>query len=100
MVQRKRAKTYSENVLSTYFDEKSTEYKSSSLWAQYSMIRSCIQVHDNIDISKYAKQRALLYRKSDGYVAKKSKVFTDSQIETFLSEADDNEYLLMKVKLC
>ncbi|KAJ3649680.1 hypothetical protein Zmor_021407 [Zophobas morio] len=41
----KKAKTYSENVLLAYFDEKSKEYKSSTLWAQYSMIRSCIQVH-------------------------------------------------------
>jgi hypothetical protein len=94
----KKARIYTENVLLAYFSEKSKDYKSSTLWAQYSMIRSSLIVNTNIDISKYPKLMAFLKRNSDGYQAKKSKVLTRDQMEIFLSEANDNEYLMIKVK--
>jgi hypothetical protein len=62
------------------------------------MIRSSLIVNTNIDISKYPKLMAFLKRNSDGYQAKKSQVLTRDQMEIFLSEANDNEYLMIKVK--
>jgi hypothetical protein len=94
----KKARIYTENVWLAYFSEKSKDNKSSTLWAQYSMIRSSLIVNTNIDISKYPKLMAFLERNSDGYQAKKSKVLTRDQMEIFLSEANDNEYLMIKVK--
>jgi hypothetical protein len=79
----KKARIYTENVLLAYFSEKSKDYKSSTLWAQYSMIRSSLIVNTNIDISKYPKLMAFLKRNSDGYQAKKSKVLTRDQMEIF-----------------
>lgn len=80
-----------EQVLLAYFENLSKKYKSSSLWAYYSMI-----MKKNLDISKYIQLIAFLKRKSDGYKPKKSKVLTRDDVTKFLHEADD-EYLLIKV---
>ncbi|KAJ8974673.1 hypothetical protein NQ317_018511, partial [Molorchus minor] len=95
----KNVQVYSENVLLAYFSENAKNYKSSTLWAQYSMVKSCLIIYDNIDISKFPKLIALLKRTGDGYQAKKSKILTKSEIDRFLSSADDKEFLMIKVGL-
>ncbi|KAJ8974228.1 hypothetical protein NQ317_003916 [Molorchus minor] len=65
----KNVQVYSENVLLAYFSENAKNYKSSTLWAQYSMVKSCLIIYDNIDISKFPKLIAFLKR--NGYQAKK-----------------------------
>ncbi|KAJ8974138.1 hypothetical protein NQ317_007312 [Molorchus minor] len=52
---KKNVQVYSENVLLAYFSENAKNYKSSTLWAQYSMVKSCLIIYDNIDISKFPK---------------------------------------------
>ncbi|KAJ8976493.1 hypothetical protein NQ317_018437 [Molorchus minor] len=47
----KNVQVYSENVLLAYFSENAKNYKSSTLWAQYSMVKSCLIIYDNIDIA-------------------------------------------------
>lgn len=54
-----------------YFSEKAKTFKCSTLWAQYSMVKSCMVIYDNIDISKYGKLVSFLKRNSDGYSGKK-----------------------------
>ncbi|KAJ8976170.1 hypothetical protein NQ317_002058 [Molorchus minor] len=95
----KNVQVYSENVLLAYFSENAKNYKSSTLWAQYSMVKSFLIIYDNIDISKFPKLIAFLKRTGDGYQAKKSKISTKSEIDRFLSSADDNEILMIKVGL-
>ncbi|KAJ8976932.1 hypothetical protein NQ317_005105 [Molorchus minor] len=95
----KNVQVYSENVLLAYFSENAKNYKSSTLWAQYSMVKSCLIIYDNIDISKFPKLIAFLKRTGDGYQAKKSKILTKSEIDRFLSSADDKEFLMIKVGL-
>ncbi|KAJ8975417.1 hypothetical protein NQ317_012593 [Molorchus minor] len=56
----KNVQVYSENVLLAYFSENAKNYKSSTLWAQYSMVKSCLIIYDNIDISKFPKLIAFL----------------------------------------
>ncbi|KAJ8986014.1 hypothetical protein NQ317_013898 [Molorchus minor] len=85
----KNVQVYSKNVLLAYFSENAKNYKSSTLWAQYSMVKSCLIIYDNIDISKFPKLIAFLKRTGDGYQAKKSKILTKSEIDRFLSSADD-----------
>ncbi|KAJ8975093.1 hypothetical protein NQ317_002017 [Molorchus minor] len=67
----KNVQVYSENVLLAYFSENAKNYKSSTLWAQYSMVKSCLIIYDNIDISKFPKLIAFLKRTGDGYQSKK-----------------------------
>ncbi|KAJ8969130.1 hypothetical protein NQ317_003254, partial [Molorchus minor] len=56
----KNVQVYSENVLLAYFSENAKNYKSSTLWAQYSMVKSCLIIYDNIDISKFSKVGLIL----------------------------------------
>ncbi|KAF2881012.1 hypothetical protein ILUMI_25160 [Ignelater luminosus] len=70
---------YSEDVLLEYFSEMANnkKMKSSSLWSQYSMVKS------------------LLNR----YVPKKARVLTKDQLDKFLTDAPDEKYLGIKVIL-
>lgn len=88
----------SEKSLLAYFLEKSAVLKSpSSLWCEYSMLKSTIFIEENIDISKFPKLRAFLKRKNDGFKPKKSNIFNRDEVKQFLGEAPDDIYLLMKV---
>lgn len=94
----KQVKTLNEKALLAYFLQRSASLKSpNSLWCEYSMLKSTIVLNDNEDISKYAKLRAFLKRKNDGYKPKKSNVFTRQEMVRFLLDAPDDHYLLMKV---
>lgn len=95
----KNVENFTENVMLVYFNEKAKTFKCSTVWAQYSMVKSCMVIYDNIDISKYGKLVSFLKRNSDGYSAKKSKIFTREQVDTYLSEADDDTHLMRKVEL-
>lgn len=93
--QTKEVKYYSESVMLAYFSESAQEYKSSTLWAQYSMLKSCSMIHENIVIGKYGNLIAFLKRKSDGYVAKKSQIVTRKHVIDFLRKASEVEYLMI-----
>lgn len=95
--QKKIQDNTNENVFLAYFNEKSKTVRASTLWAHYSMIKSIIMVKSNINISEYQKLKAFLKRKNDGYKPKKSKVLTDEQVNQFLIEAPDNNFLMTKV---
>lgn len=92
-----KVKSFSENVLLAYFTEISKTLKASTLWSQYSMIRSTLSIKHNVDISNYAKLRALLKRRSENYVPKKSKTLSNEELQAFLTSAPDGKYLLAKV---
>lgn len=93
----KNVHTINEEVILAYLMEKSKILKPSSLWSNYSMLKSTINIKNNIDISRYPKVIAFLKRKSVGYKPKKSRVLNKEQIDKFLSEAEDNIYLMTKV---
>ncbi|XP_023311961.1 uncharacterized protein LOC111692276 [Anoplophora glabripennis] len=86
-----------ESVLLAYFEEKAKIWKSSTLWSNYSMIKTMLKIKQDQDISKHYKLIAFLKRKGEGYQAKKSKVLTKTHIDKFLTEAEDEKYLMMKV---
>lgn len=69
-----------------------------SLWSTYSMLKSCLIIYDNTDISKYAKLIAYLKQITKQYQPKKSAVLTEEQITKFIVEAPSSLFLLMKVK--
>jgi hypothetical protein len=68
-----------EKVLLAYFENMSKMYKSSNLWAFYS-IRAMISMKKNVDISKYGQLIAFLKRQAEGYKPKKSKIFSKNEI--------------------
>lgn len=93
----KSIKSFSENVLLAYFGKLSENYKPSSLWSIFSMLRSLLNLKHNIDVSRYNKLRAFLKRKSTGFQSKKSCTLTPREISTFLTTAPDKVFLLEKV---
>lgn len=90
-------KTVSENILLGYLMQRSKVVKSSTLWSIYSMLKTMLNVRDGIDVKKFLKLVPFLKKKSVGYRAKKSKVFTHEQIDSFLKQASDANHLLWKV---
>jgi hypothetical protein len=71
----------------------------STLWGVYSMLRTMISINKNLDLSKYTNLIAFLKRQSEGYCAKKSKSFSKENIEKFLTTANDEDYLMQKVRV-
>ncbi|XP_077256510.1 uncharacterized protein LOC143894243 [Temnothorax americanus] len=95
----KKAKPFSENTILAYLTELSKTHKPSTLWAIYSMLKTTLNINNNININKYDKLIPFLKRQSQGYIPKKAKVLTSEQIQKFLNEADDQKYLLIKVAM-
>ncbi|KAF5282881.1 hypothetical protein FQR65_LT14184 [Abscondita terminalis] len=89
----------SENVLLAYFQLQSTTYKPSTLWATYSMLRSCWNLYKHVHILQYQKLQGLLKRASVGYTPTRSKILEEDHINTFIKEANDSTHLAMKVIL-
>lgn len=94
----KNVENLNENVLLAYFYEKSKDFKASTLWSHYSMLKSKLIIENNLDISKFSKLTAFLKRKNDGYNPKKSKILDADQVQRFLTEASDEDHLLTKVR--
>ncbi|KAK4887130.1 hypothetical protein RN001_003401 [Aquatica leii] len=65
----------------------------------YSMLRCSLNLHQNVDISKFNKLHALLKQASVGYLPKKSKILEEDNINKFINEADNELYLAVKVIL-
>ncbi|KAJ8938199.1 hypothetical protein NQ317_000689 [Molorchus minor] len=80
--------SFSENVLLVYISEISKDLKPPTVSSMYSMLRSTIDIKHNIDISKYAKLKACLKRRSTGYKRKKAK--------TLNKDPPDDRFLFTK----
>lgn len=93
----KGAKTCSETVLLSYFMEASKTKQPSTLWSIYSMLKATIKSKHDVHIETFPKLLAYLKRTSEGHKPKKSRVFTASNIEKFLNEAPDCNFLATKV---
>ncbi|KAK4881864.1 hypothetical protein RN001_005183 [Aquatica leii] len=76
-----------------------TENISSTMWSSYSMLRTCLSIYKNNDISKYLKITAYLKRQSENYHPKKSTILQSEDIIKFISDTDDYTFLAMKVIL-
>lgn len=92
-----KAKTFDENVLIVYFEELSKKLKPSTLWCQWSMLRTTLNLRHGININKYENLKTLLKNKNKGFKAKKSSVLTWDQIKVFLTDSEDLLYLGAKV---
>lgn len=94
-----KTSSFSENVILVYFVELAKKYKSSSLWAYYSMLKSTLNIYHSIHLETYMKLQAFLKRQSEGHQPKKSKTFTPEEVNKFIKEAPDHSYLMTKVFL-
>ncbi|KAK4884976.1 hypothetical protein RN001_001247 [Aquatica leii] len=74
--EQKNFKSVSDDVFLVYLSEKAKLLKPSTLWSRFSMIKSCLSIKENVDISKFPQTIAFLKRQGVGYVPKKAKVLT------------------------
>lgn len=88
-----------ENVVLAYFKGPLGTLAPSTWWQTYSMLKSQICLNLKIDIGRYYKVQLLLKRASEGYQTKKSKVLLKSHIDTFIRDAPDDQFLLVKVNI-
>ena len=82
--------------LMPYFGYMNAEFKPSSLWAIYSMLRSTIGVKHNINIANYRKLLAFLKRQSSGHKSEKSKTRTAAEVNKFIKETPNLVHLFTK----
>ena len=64
------------------------------------MLKSCLIIHHNVDISKCTKLVAFLKKATHNLKWKKFKVLrllSSDEVAKFIDEAPDNSFLLMKV---
>lgn len=61
------------------------------------MLKSMFIMKHNFDISKFIKLTAFIKRENLGYIPKKTNIFTRENINKFLIEAPDENYLMLKV---
>lgn len=61
------------------------------------MLKSMLLFNENLDISRFSKVIAYLKKASVGYQPIQSKTLSRDDIQRFMSEAPDEEYLLTKV---
>jgi integrase len=87
----------SDDVVLVYLSERSGELKPSTQWSRFSMLKSCLKIKQNVDIGNFPKTVAYLKRLSVGYEPKKSKTFTSEELQRFMTNAPDEEWLLSKV---
>lgn len=94
-----RAKSFSEITILAYLTEMSHTHKLSTLWGIYSMLKTTLNMNNNININSYKKVISFLKRQSQSFQFKKSKVLTSEEIRKFLNEAPDYKYLDLKVNI-
>lgn len=92
----RKVKKISEEVILAYFLKLSKTFQPPTLWSKYSMLRSTILIKEDIDI-KYPKLIAFLKKLGAGHKAKKAIVFSREEINKFIVEAPDDQYLMVKV---
>lgn len=93
----KKVKSFSEPILLTYFSELAETKLPSTLWATYSMLRSMIDMKKKINIHNYSGLIAFLKQQNKGFKPKKAETLDAEQINQFLNQAPDNQFLAIKV---
>lgn len=92
-----KIKKTSENIILAYISEMSKIKNAATLWCEFSMLKSVCKIKENIDIGTYNKVVAFLKQNSKGYVPKKSQTLTEKECLTFLLQAPNEDFLMMKV---
>lgn len=93
-----KMRSFTEDVFLAYFRELAIKYKPTTLWSMCSMLKSTVLTTNGVDIKTYANLNNYLRECSNGYEpGTKIKILSPTDIETFLSEAPDRQYLATKV---
>ena len=93
----KRIASVSENVLLGYFEMLAKKCKPPTLWQYHSILKTKLKLNEDIDITPWAQLTDFIKTENIGYQPERVKHFTAEQIEKFINEAPDEEWLDIKV---
>lgn len=87
-----------ENVLLSFFEEMSKDHLPSSLWSTYSILKTMLRLQEQLDITPYKKLYNFVKEKVRGFKSKKAEHLTAKNVSDFINNADDDDYLIHKVR--
>lgn len=61
------------------------------------MLKSMINLNENVDINSYKKLKSFLKLQGVGYHSKKAQTFTPENVQQFCNEASDDKFLATKI---
>lgn len=93
----KQATSFSDRVLISYFTELSKKWAPSTLWSEFSKLKSTLKIKNNIDISSYSNLVTFKKKMNKDFKPKKAATLTASEVRRFLEEASDTHNLATKV---
>ena len=86
-----------EDTLLAYFQEFSEKYAASSLWPEFSKLKTMIYNKEKFDLSCFKELQAFIKRQVKGYKPKQAETLTSEQINDFILNAPDATHLAQKV---
>lgn len=95
----KKVNEITEDVLLAYFKMLSKMYKPSTLITICSKLKACLSLYDHLAIENFTDLHKFIKRTNRGYETKKAKVLNMEDIQSFVTSAPDEKYLVLKVIL-
>jgi len=94
-----KTESISENTLLAYLQHLLETRSVSTCWTIYSCLKKMIRINDGLDISRWPMLTDVLKTKSATHQKKKAKVFTREEIDRFLKDAPNDQFLEDKLAL-
>ena len=94
-----KTESISESTLLAYLQHLMETKSVTSCWTIYSCLKKMIRVNDGIDISRWPLLTDVLKTKSTTHKKKKAHVFKREEIDRFLKDAPDDQFLEDKLAL-
>jgi hypothetical protein len=91
------AGSFSERTILAFLNEKKEKVSPNTLWSLTSMLKATLLAYHNVKLADYGKLTPFLKQNSVGYKPKKAKIFSKEQIDEFLLNAPNDDFLMQKV---
>lgn len=88
---------FSEDVLLAYMTDASKTKVPSTLFTEHVRLKSMLKMKHNVDIKDYKRLQEFLRGNAKSYIPKTCKYLTAQEVKTFLDQAPNQIYLLVKV---
>jgi integrase len=92
-----KTESFSERTILAYLSEKQKKVCPSTLWSHSSMLKATLRAYHAIDLESYPSLHPYLKQNSVGHMPKKASIFQQKEIDKFLIEAPDEQFLMRKV---
>lgn len=88
-----------ESNLIVYFKDLTKKLKPSTIWSVWSILKTTLNLRDNVNMNNFLNLKALIKNNSKGYKPKKSLVLKWDEIIRFINNAPDYVHLASKVSI-